>query len=92
MTYSKRSRSGFASKGGYGANDPNRTDDLLITSELLYQLSYVGLVRMARNLNTMPGGVKAYRKAAGQRGSGMSLSAMMRVCHKWRSSVGRRHR
>ncbi len=25
-----------------GADDPNRTDDLLITSELLYQLSYVG--------------------------------------------------
>ena len=25
-----------------GANDPSRTDDLLITSELLYQLSYVG--------------------------------------------------
>ena len=26
----------------YGAVDPNRTDDLLITSELLYQLSYNG--------------------------------------------------
>ncbi len=26
-----------------GADDPIRTDDLLITSELLYQLSYVGL-------------------------------------------------
>ncbi len=26
-----------------GANDPNRTDDLLITSELLYRLSYVGI-------------------------------------------------
>ena len=26
-----------------GANDPIRTDDLLITSELLYQLSYVGV-------------------------------------------------
>ena len=25
-----------------GADDPTRTDDLLITSELLYQLSYVG--------------------------------------------------
>ena len=25
-----------------GANDRNRTDDLLITSELLYRLSYVG--------------------------------------------------
>ena len=25
-----------------GADDPIRTDDLLITSELLYQLSYVG--------------------------------------------------
>ena len=29
-----------------GANDPNRTDDLLITSELLYQLSYVGFYRV----------------------------------------------
>ena len=28
-----------------GADDPIRTDDLLITSELLYQLSYVGLAR-----------------------------------------------
>ncbi len=27
----------------HGANGRNRTDDLLITSELLYQLSYVGL-------------------------------------------------
>ena len=26
----------------YGAADPIRTDDLLITSELLYQLSYSG--------------------------------------------------
>ena len=26
----------------YGAVDPNRTDDLLITSELLYRLSYPG--------------------------------------------------
>ena len=25
-----------------GANDRNRTDDLLITSELLYRLSYIG--------------------------------------------------
>jgi hypothetical protein len=34
-------------KGINGADDPIRTDDLLITSELLYQLSYVG-----------PGGVR----------------------------------
>jgi hypothetical protein len=25
-----------------GANDPDRTDDLIITNDLLYQLSYVG--------------------------------------------------
>ena len=25
-----------------GANDRNRTDDLFITSELLYRLSYIG--------------------------------------------------
>ena len=29
--------------GVHGANGQTRTDDLLITSELLYQLSYVGL-------------------------------------------------
>ena len=29
-------------RGINGADDPTRTDDLLITSELLYQLSYVG--------------------------------------------------
>ena len=28
-----------------GANDRIRTDDLLITNELLYQLSYIGLKR-----------------------------------------------
>ncbi len=27
---------------GYGANERNRTADLLITNQLLYQLSYVG--------------------------------------------------
>lgn len=26
-----------------GANDPDRTDDLIITNDLLYQLSYVGV-------------------------------------------------
>jgi len=30
-----------------GADDPIRTDDLGITSALLYQLSYVGVVRRA---------------------------------------------
>ena len=28
-----------------GANDRNRTDDLLITSELLYRLSYIGTMK-----------------------------------------------
>jgi hypothetical protein len=28
----------------YGADTRNRTEDLLITSQLLYQLSYVGVV------------------------------------------------
>ncbi|MEN9590236.1 MAG: hypothetical protein RLZZ481_2022 [Pseudomonadota bacterium] len=28
-----------------GANEGNRTPDLLITNELLYQLSYIGLVK-----------------------------------------------
>ncbi len=31
-----------------GANDLNRTDDLLITSELLYRLSYVGPAEFER--------------------------------------------
>ncbi len=30
------------SKRKNGADDPTRTDDLLITSELLFQLSFVG--------------------------------------------------
>ena len=37
---------GVFSSGGStknGANDRNRTDDLLITSELLYRLSYIGV-------------------------------------------------
>ena len=29
----------------FGANEGNRTPDLLITNELLYQLSYTGLVK-----------------------------------------------
>ena len=29
----------------FGANEGNRTPDLLITNELLYQLSYIGLVK-----------------------------------------------
>jgi hypothetical protein len=29
---------------GYGAGDRDRTDDLLITNELLYQLSYASLL------------------------------------------------
>ena len=36
-----------------GANDRNRTDDLFITSELLYRLSYIGLFSF---LNIIPGG------------------------------------
>ena len=28
----------------YGASDLSRTDDLLITSQLLYQLSYTGVM------------------------------------------------
>jgi len=35
----------------HGANDPNRTDDLLITSELLYRLSYVGFKKTVGNVN-----------------------------------------
>ena len=27
-----------------GADTPNRTEDILITSEMLYQLSYIGLL------------------------------------------------
>ena len=31
-----------------GAGNRTRTDDLLITNQLLYQLSYAGLLRTAR--------------------------------------------
>ena len=34
-------------RGKCGANSRIRTDDLLITNELLYQLSYVGLSEKA---------------------------------------------
>jgi hypothetical protein len=34
----------------HGANDRIRTDDLLITSELLYQLSYVGASCLERRI------------------------------------------
>jgi hypothetical protein len=30
---------------GFGAGEMNRTPDLLITNELLYRLSYTGLIR-----------------------------------------------
>ena len=40
------------SKKKSGADDPIRTDDLLITSELLYQLSYVGLGSRAGRENS----------------------------------------
>ena len=54
-----------------GADDPIRTDDLLITSELLYQLSYVGLGHLAgagaegsRAVAGMPCPTRARRKSA----------------------------
>ncbi len=34
---------GVTSEQKNGANDRNRTDDLFITSELLYRLSYIGI-------------------------------------------------
>jgi hypothetical protein len=34
----------------YGASDRSRTDDLLITNQLLYQLSYAGVVRRSIQL------------------------------------------
>ena len=42
--YQSNSHGGFQKKGKKnGANDRNRTDDLFITSELLYRLSYIGI-------------------------------------------------
>ena len=38
--------------GNAGANDRSRTDDLFITNELLYQLSYIGQSRA--EINTAP--------------------------------------
>ena len=37
---------GVTSEQKNGANDRNRTDDLFITSELLYRLSYIGTLDM----------------------------------------------
>ena len=51
-----KGRKGPWALGQNGADDPTRTDDLLITSELLYQLSYVG-----------PGTVRFSRCLAGRR-------------------------
>ena len=42
-----------------GANERNRTADLLITSELLYQLSYIGTEKRARIKPKHLGEVKA---------------------------------
>ena len=42
-----------------GANDLIRTDDLLITNELLYQLSYIGhLKKVSVYENTFPGSIR----------------------------------
>ena len=42
--WGSRGASRLVWKGVYGADERTRTADLLITSALLYQLSYVGLV------------------------------------------------
>ncbi len=39
----EKTRQVSAGFGGYGAGDRNRTHDILITSEALYQLSYTGM-------------------------------------------------
>ena len=42
--YQSNSHGGPTNQGKKnGANDRNRTDDLFITSELLYRLSYIGI-------------------------------------------------
>ncbi len=46
--------------GKDGANDPIRTDDLLITNELLYQLSYIGLRKEAEYLRNWTPRVNAH--------------------------------
>jgi hypothetical protein len=50
-----------------GADDPTRTDDLLITSELLYQLSYVGPggeLRLSLRQPSLAKSAIAHRRAA----------------------------
>ncbi len=39
----------------FGADTPNRTEDILITSEMLYQLSYIGIVPQMFCLAKDPG-------------------------------------
>lgn len=43
-------RSGTPPHFFYGAGTPNRTEDILITSEMLYLLSYIGLSFNLRQL------------------------------------------
>ncbi len=38
--------------GIFGADTPNRTEDILITSEMLYQLSYIGNLSDIKTITT----------------------------------------
>ena len=47
LTLHRQASTGTKNKGGWtlsGADERSRTSDLLITNQLLYQLSYVGIV------------------------------------------------
>ena len=46
--------------GKAGANDRSRTDDLFITNELLYQLSYIGAWKEVKCLRKCADGVNPY--------------------------------
>ena len=50
VSYMKKPLTMTARGVSFGAGEMNRTPDLLITNELLYRLSYTGLVREAKPL------------------------------------------
>ena len=74
----------------YGANDPIRTDDLLITSELLYHLSYVGPGRQKVEKKRMK--VKAKMNETTARGDNERDKGTEVQSKKMNGTKGQRHR
>ena len=54
----KRTRKGSVARDEYGAGTRSRTRDLMITNQLLYQLSYAGMARFARPHSSLAMGLQ----------------------------------